>query len=190
MNNWFCIKDNVILNKVHATEEFMQTDAEIKTLYDSYINADTLGQPQARIGSYLEEGVWKNNLTDLTNRDYSNQTVTEDFAYCDLTGANFNGADITNAKFCDAEGSFSLVGALWNGNVVSQEPIRFLNPYYYCFVTDVFTVMGCVTMPTADVAGMSPQEASGSDTSHPDKPSLFWQHIQDAFLALLNSWGM
>jgi len=192
MKNWACVKNSEIVNIIVAEQEFMETNPEIAENYDSYFDYDTLEIPDIRIGSRLVDGVWT-NVPDpsLRNTDYRDVVfpLNTTFKDIDLTGCNFLGADVSNCNFRAANGDFSLIGAVWNGQVIKHGPVFLPNQYYYCFMTDVFTVMSCVTMPTADVAAMTPTEVSGSDLANPTEPALFWLEIKDRFNANVNGWA-
>lgn len=191
MKKWACIKDLVITNVVSATDGYIEGSNEIDRLYDDVVEYDSILIPDLQIGAYFANGVWQNALTDLRNIDYSNQNLTNtSFRDSDLTDCNFNGATITGCDFRGAVGDFSLAGAIWNGQTITHGPVYFPNQYYYFAVTDVFTVMGCVSMPTNQVAGLTPAQAQSSDVEHPGKPAAFWDLVKNEFNALLVSWGM
>jgi len=193
MKTWACVKNSKIVNIVSADESFMIKDPEISKNYDSYFDYESLEIPDIRIGSELVEGVWL-NPADLSKRNSNYRGVifplNTTFKDIDLTGCNFLGADVSNCEFRAATGDFSLVGAVWNGQVIKHGPIFLPNKFYYCFMTDVFTVMSCVTMPTRDVAGMTPEEVSGSDLANPTEPALFWLEVKDDFMKKLSEWGI
>ncbi len=189
MRNWLCMKNGVVVNIVHADETFMQINSEIKECYDSYMDAD-VGESEIKIGSCLEDGKWKHTLISQKPEDYSNLDLTgRSFRDHDLTGCSFSGANITDCNFRGVAGNFSLVGAIWNKKTIQRGPVFIKNPYYFCMVTDVFTIMGCVIKPTDDVILMTIEEGRNCDNGSPEKPDIFWQHIKDDFITLVKSWS-
>lgn len=110
---------------------------------------------------------WK---SDLTGTDFSTIDLTDhNLAHSIITGcvfrqcrganfvwtkgqADFNGADITGCKFekADLDVLQSLVGATWNGVLITHVSDWVFKENFWAFCTNAFVSCGCMIKTLAD----------------------------------------
>jgi len=191
MNNWLCIKNNIVENIIVAEKNFTETNKDVLEKYDSFLNRDEMPEPQPVIGSYLENGKWVIKAPlPIAGTDFSNQDLTgRNFSHQDLSGCVFTGAIVDKTCFEWCKPTFSLVGAIWQGKTITQGPVMIDNPHYYTLLTDVALFVGCAESPTGVPLVSTDAEKEAYDVSKPGRPTLWWETIKKAYQAQVDAWA-